>query len=225
MVPDRPPGRPGARGSHAPPCHRYDGPMDSRGFAQLFAAARDGDRQAQGDLLAGHLDALRAYLRLQAGPALRARESCSDLVQSTCREALAQLPETAFDDPRPFRAWLCQLARHKVLHRVAHQRAARRDVAREVPADGEAGALLQSYASFCTPSQDAIAREELLRIEAAFDRLPDDSREVLLQARVLGRSHAEIAADQGRSEAAVRQALSRARARLALLLAPGAGTP
>jgi RNA polymerase sigma-70 factor (ECF subfamily) len=199
--------------------------MVERDFQALFAQARDGNRDAQGQLLQRHLDALRAFVRLRSGPVIRARESCSDLVQSACREALAQLPETEFADEGPFRAWLCKVAMHKVLHRAEHQRAAKRDVAREVSAeagpDGEG--VLGAYGSFCTPSQDAMAREELERIEAAFDRLAEDDREVIVQARVLGRSHKEIAADLGKSEDAVRKTLSRARARLAVLLAPPAG--
>ena len=55
----------------------------------------DGDAaRAQGDgpdeasveeLLARHLPGLRAYVRLRAGPLVRAREAESDVVQSACQ--------------------------------------------------------------------------------------------------------------------------------------------
>ena len=47
-------------------------------------------------------------------------------------------------------------------------------------------------------------------MEAAFDSLPDDYREVITLARIAGLSHAEIARQMARSESAVRMLLSRA---------------
>jgi len=64
----------------------------------------------------------------------------------------------------------------------------------EDPAD-----LLACYRAFHTPSQQAAAREELERVEAAFDRLPPDHRQVIVMAKILGLSHAEIGAELGRS--------------------------
>ena len=71
--------------------------------------------------------------------------------------------------------------------------------------------VLAAYGSFCTPSRDAMVAEEMGRIEGAFDRLSDEHREVILQARLEGRSHREIALEMGKSETAVRKLLSRAR--------------
>ena len=59
---------------------------------------------------------------------------------------------------------------------------------------------------------------EIARIEAAFDGLPDEYRDVIVEACVLGKPHREIAGAMNRSEQAVRSLLQRARARLALLL-------
>jgi RNA polymerase sigma factor (sigma-70 family) len=47
-------------------------------------------------------------------------------------------------------------------------------------------------------------------MERAFDLLSDDHREVITLSRIVGLSHAEIAAELGRSEGAVRVLLSRA---------------
>ena len=88
--------------------------------------------------------------------------------------------------------------------------------------DGPDGAgsasTLQAYGAFCTPSRSAAVKEEIERIEGAFDKLPDDYREVITMACLAGMPHREIAAKLSKSEPAVRQLLSRARARLALLL-------
>jgi len=63
-----------------------------------------------------------------------------------------------------------------------------------------------------------MAFEEIERVEAAFDKLSDDYRQVILLSRIVGLSHREVAREMGRNEAAVRKLLSRALARLLLLL-------
>ena len=173
-------------------------------------------------LIGTHLDDLRAFVRLQVDPQLRARESCSDVVQSICREVLEDLPGFDYRGEGSFRAWLFTAALNKVRQKGEFHRAQKRDPAREVrPAAGDdsqatVGAGL--YASLCslepTPSQHAIAHEQAERIERAMDKLPEDHREVLLLARVVGLPHEEIATRMGRSEIAVRTLLSRASVRL-----------
>ncbi len=80
--------------------------------------------------------------------------------------------------------------------------------------------LVDAYASICTPSQDAIAREEIERVEGAFGKLSEDHREVILMARVAGLNHADIAERMDRKEGAVRALLFRAMAQLASLMGP-----
>ncbi len=185
-------------------------------FEGLLERARAGNRDAVERLLERHLHGLRAYVRLHSGRDLRALESHSDLVQSVCREALNSLQDARADDEPTFRQWLYSIARHKIIGKVDFHRAQKRDVRRLMP-DGEA-ALLRAYGSFCSPSQEASQREQVSAIEAAFDQLSEDHRRVILEACLLGRPHAELAAEMGRSEEALRQLLSRARARLAMLL-------
>ncbi|MCA8975247.1 MAG: hypothetical protein KDC98_11025, partial [Planctomycetes bacterium] len=57
----------------------------------LVDSASHGDPQAVEELLVRHLPRLRAFVRLRSPFALRARESCSDLVQSVCREVIAKI--------------------------------------------------------------------------------------------------------------------------------------
>lgn len=159
-------------------------------------------------------------MRLRTGGAVKLHESTSDLVQSVCREALADLSALKTDDEASFRAWLCDAALHKIVDRARYHAAARRDAGRRAPSgDGTDAALLAEYATFCSPSRVAMAREEAARIEAAFAKLPDDYREVIALARVAGLPHRELAARLGKSEEAVRKTLQRACARLAMLLA------
>ncbi|MEZ5966752.1 MAG: RNA polymerase sigma factor [Planctomycetota bacterium] len=190
-------------------------------FPSVLVRAKAGDRDAIESLLLAHLQQLRAFVRLQSGRAVRQRESCSDLVQSVCREVLRDLADVQCRDEVAFRDWLYTVAKHKILHRVAYYAAQKRDARKEVAAarsDEDDRELLHAYARITTPSHDVSMREEVRRIEDAMDGLSDEERDIIVQARLLGHTHAQLAAELGKSEVAVRKMLSRARAKLGLLL-------
>jgi len=63
-----------------------------------------------------------------------------------------------------------------------------------------------------------MAREELQRVEHAFARLTQEKQDVVLMSRLMGLNHAQIAAELGKTEVAVRSTLSRALAELAAFL-------
>ncbi|MCB9898617.1 MAG: sigma-70 family RNA polymerase sigma factor [Planctomycetes bacterium] len=189
----------------------------------LVERAAGGDRAALDALLERHLPGLRAYLRLRSGPVLRAKESCSDLAQSVCRDVLENLDTFRFPGEAAFRAWLYTTAMRKVADRAEYWRAAKRDAQREALPESQRNThsesdelrLLDCYRELCTPSQHAMGREALERIERGFERLPDDYREVIVLARLAGMSRKEIAEQMGRTEAAIRNLLPRALAQLA----------
>jgi RNA polymerase sigma-70 factor (ECF subfamily) len=196
-----------------------------RELESLAEAAARGERAAVDALLARYLPELRAFVRLRAGALIRAHESSSDLVQSTCREVIQHMDRFRFPSESAFRHWLFTTALRKISNRrdywTARKRAAPgKGAANPAGGDPTGGdeAVLRAYASFSTPSRHAIAREELERIEAAFEQLSEEHREVIALARVAGLSRAEIAEQMGRSEVAVRALLHRALARLADLL-------
>jgi RNA polymerase sigma factor (sigma-70 family) len=197
-------------------------------------------------LLTEHLPGLRAFVRLRAGPRVRARETDSDVVQSTCREVLEHREVFLHGGEAGFRHWLYTTAMRKILNKHEFHDAARRDVRRDARGQAATGAphgaghgtghgsghgtggpgassdveLLAAYQSFCSPSRVAVAREELERIEAAFEQLPEDYREVVLHSRLMGLPRAEVARLMQRSESSVRNLLHRALAQLAGLLEP-----
>ena len=187
----------------------------------LVERARAGDRRALEDLVVLHLPALRAFVRVQAGRELRDRESCSDLVQSACREVLADLSAFQYREEAGFRRWLFQAAERKILDRARFLGREKRDPKREQALPEAESAIVDCYASFCTPSRIAAAREERERIEAAMEKLPETYREVLRLRHLLGLSNAEIGAEIGRTPEYARMLLGRARHRLAEVL----GTP
>lgn len=180
---------------------------------ELLRRVTSGDGDALDALVARHLPMLRAYVRLNTPRDLRARESCSDLVQSVCREVIAQREEFDYRGPEAFRAWLFRWALHKIKDRAKYYRAQRRAAGREraLQDGGELGAL---YASLGTPSAAAIAHEHAELLERAFDNLADEDRQVIALCRIAGMSREEAAEVMGKSVTAVRTHLSRALVRL-----------
>ena len=148
----------------------------------------------------------------------RRRESASDLTQSVCRDLLEHAGRFQYPDSEAFRRWMFTTAVRKLRDRQDYYRAARRDwIREEVPADTEHHqSLLERYSKCVTPSQNAVALEELALVERALELLPEDYREVITLARIAGLSHATIALEMGRGEGAVRMLLQRALARLAV---------
>jgi RNA polymerase sigma-70 factor (ECF subfamily) len=104
----------------------------------------------------------------------------------------------------------------KLADRAEHWRAGKRDVGRE--RGGLDEQELRGFASIYTPSGQAAAREELQRLEHAFGKLAQEKQDVVLMARLMGMSHAQIAQELGKTEVAVRSILSRALAELSAFL-------
>jgi RNA polymerase sigma-70 factor (ECF subfamily) len=179
----------------------------------LVRSASRGDQPAVDELLARYLPGLRAFIRLRVGPVIRARESSSDIAQSVCREILGNIDAFQYGGEVGFKHWLYTSALRKLQKKDDYWRAQKREAVREISDDDEQ--LLGCYRSLSSPSRRAMAREEAQRIEAAFDQLSEDDREVIALARVIGLSHKEIAEKMGRTEQATRLLLHRALAKLA----------
>ena len=182
-------------------------------LAALVNRASAGDSSAVQSLLQAHLPALQAFVRLKAGAMLLQRESCSDLAQSVCRDVLENAGRFRWGGEAEFRKWLFTTAMRKIADRAEHWRAGKREPGREQHVSEEQALL--GCRSFYTPSRQAMAREELAQVEAAFARLSPEKQDVILMARLMGLSHGQIAKDLGKTEGAVRTMLSRALAELA----------
>lgn len=208
---------------------RFDASLESHGApalsddtARLCEAAARGDREAVGQLVERYLPGLRAFVRLRAGPVIRARESSSDIVQSVCREVLEHIDRFQHPSDAAFKHWLYTTALRKIANRTEHWQAEKRDGAREAALgsqgiDGEVE-LAASYRTFSTPSGKAALKDEIERVERAFEDLSEEHREVITLAHLAGLTRAEIAERTGRNEDAVRASLYRGMARLSALL-------
>lgn len=191
----------------------------------LARRAAAGDEQALATLLSHHLPAVRAFVRAHMGPQLRAHESSSDLVQSVCRELLTHQERFQYPGEQQFLAWLYTTARRKISNRVRDLGRDKRDARREIGglAESAMAELGAAYARVSSPSGRVLRAEEIARLEAAIDQLPEEQREVVTLAHLAGLSRAEIGAQMGKTEEAVRALLHRAKARLAILLEDAVG--
>lgn len=179
-------------------------------------AAGAGNRAALEELVAVHAGRLAAFVRARAGELVREQEAVEDLVQSVCREALADLSQVEYRGDREFRSWLFMLATRKILDRKKFYQRECRDVGREVGLpDAGVSRLLDAYGTVATPSRIASAREELARIEAAIAALPEPQRDAVLYVKLLGISYADVAERLSRSESAVRGLVARGLSELA----------
>lgn len=180
----------------------------AEGFDELQGRASQGDPQAVDRLLAHYLPRLHAYVHSQMGAHLRNREASLDIVQSVCREVLEERGSFEFRGEGAFLSWILTAAMNKLRERARFHGRLRRDAARDRPLDDAA-----AYRGL-SPSGEVMSKEQVERLEAALQRLPDDYREIVVLAKIVGMPHADIAAHLGRSLPAVRNVLGRALARL-----------
>lgn len=192
---------------------------------QLVAQAQAGDRDAFARLLALVQPELEVFLRLHGAARYPSRESLADVVQSVFAECIEHVDAFAPRGDGSFRAWLRQVALHKLISKRRYHGAAARDPTRERPA--AAGSQLLPFADSLhqlpTPSQAAIGREEAELLERSLAELPEEQRQVVTMARLFSMPHAEIAAVLGKSEPACRMLLKRGLARLTAIMVGLAG--
>ncbi|HEX4145092.1 MAG TPA: sigma-70 family RNA polymerase sigma factor [Pirellulales bacterium] len=199
---------------------------DASETQQLLDAARRGDADARGQLLARHRDALRRLVGLRIDPALGRRVDASDIVQDVLLDADRRLVDYLASDGMPFHLWLRCLARDRLIdaHRH-HRRAQRRSLDREQPllqmawSDQSAIDLADLVRDRqATPAAAAMGRELELRFQAALDQLDDTDREIVLLRHFEQLTNGETAEVLGLSAPAAGMRYLRAMRRLRTLL-------
>jgi RNA polymerase sigma-70 factor (ECF subfamily) len=182
--------------------------------AQWLAAARTGSREALGEAL----QAYRAYLLLIAqqelDPELRAKGGASDLVQETFIDAQRLLGRFEGTTEEAWAAWLRELLLYNLGDFVRRYRdTGKRRVGREVgqqAGDSSTDRGGNLAADTASPSVSAMAAEQVLALERALDRLPEDYREVLTLRYQGDLSFEDIGQRLGRSGNAARKLWLRA---------------
>jgi RNA polymerase sigma-70 factor (ECF subfamily) len=168
---------------------------------------------------------LRVQVRqLQFDPRLQRRLDESDLVQEALLRAHQGLTDFCGDNEAALVKWLEQILANVLTDAVRREHAQKRDVALEQSLDAaleESSARLGEYltANGVSPAEQAERQEQLLRLAAALERLPDDYRDVIIRRDLMAESMAQVAGHMGRTEKSVAGLLLRARRKLRELLA------
>jgi RNA polymerase sigma-70 factor (ECF subfamily) len=166
---------------------------------------------------------------LQIGRQLRARFDASDVVNEALMRAVRGLDGRRGADEPELIAWLKTIVKNTFIDLVRKHSAEKCDPRQEQAiADAASdsatplGALLS--ASQPGPCTLAAKREELLRLAAALDRLPEAERDAVIARFILKLPLCEAAVQLGRSEKGVAALIYRGKCRLRELLGESGDT-
>jgi RNA polymerase sigma-70 factor (ECF subfamily) len=170
-----------------------------------------------GDALAQRLEAFRSYLMLLArsriDDRLRGTLDPADLVQQTLLRAYQRRDQFRGDDDACRAAWLRTLLARTLIdagRRLGRGQGAGWERSLEAALEQSSARLEAILAADETSVGGRAERNErLLRLAAALARLPDDQRRAVELRHLHGRSLGVIAAEMGRSAAAVAGLLQR----------------
>ncbi len=169
---------------------------------ELIRCARQGDREALGELLEKHRPFLRAISQRHISGKLAARLDASDVIQQTCLSVYGNFKKFAGNQEAEFMAWLQRIHEQNIQNAIRdHAYAQKRAVGREQSLD--AGPEFVPQAKQSTASQRAIRGEEAVRLAETMQRLSEDQREVVRLRHLEGRTLAQIAEQMNRSESAI----------------------
>lgn len=158
-------------------------PEEAQDPTRWLPAARAGCSEALGELL----NSCRGYLLLVAehelDPQLRAKCGASDLIQETLLDAVTAFDRFQGESAEELRKWLRRLLLNNLVSLTRRYRDTRkRQVGREVSWDagGGCGTQVGPVSDTPSPSQQAMAHEQVEAIQRALERLPEDYRLVIL---------------------------------------------
>ncbi len=170
------------------------------------------------DALAQQRPMLVSLAEALLSPAFRGHLDGSDLVQQTLLEAHRKIDELSMlSEPQLF-AWLHAALKHNVLDAVRHLRSAKKNVGRNI----RLGDLHDSFvrleqlfvADGDSPSQSLQRQEEISRMLAALQTLPENQRQAIILKHLRGHTLKEVAEMLNASESAVAGLLHRGRQQL-----------
>jgi RNA polymerase sigma-70 factor (ECF subfamily) len=183
------------------------------------------------DAQAQELERFRSYLRLLArldlDPQLQGKLDLSGVVQQTLFEAHQGREQFRGTRDDELAAWLRRILTRNLLDEVRRLKRAKYDATLEQSLE-ESSVRLEArlVAEQSSPSEQAGRNEELLRLAAALEQLPEDQQTAVVRHHLQNVSLAAVAAEMGRSKAAVAGLLHRGLTKLRdLLVDPGSPKP
>jgi RNA polymerase sigma-70 factor (ECF subfamily) len=179
----------------------------------LLDAARDGSRDALGELLQAYRPLLLMLAREELSPRLRSKGGASDLVQNTYVDALSDFNDFSGHTPAEFRHWLEQIVRHNVCDYGRHFRdTCKREAGREqlLPPDFLVRPRDKTRSESASPLAELLQEERAEVLEQALGRLSDEDQAVIVLRQRERLPFEQVARRLGCTAAAVRQRWVRA---------------
>jgi len=195
---------------------------------EMLHAARAGDTDSLGRLLAQYERYLALLARVQIGKRLQGKLDAADVVQETFLEAHRNFGRFRGGSEGQLIAWLRQILATKLAEVFRHYLGTQgRDVRleREIAAGFDHSSVLLDrglVAHQSSPSQQAARREQGVLLADALAQLPDDYREAIVLRHLEGLTFPEVAERMGRTLDSVNKLWMRALIKLRLLLEPQA---
>jgi len=189
--------------------------------------APEEERKRRTDLDATELGRFRPYLlmlaRMQVDEMLQAKLDASDVVQQSLLEAHGAIDQFRGKCGAEMAAWLRRILARNLADEFRRFRRDKRNVQWEASlqvALDESTVRLERWLAIeeSSPSDRAIANEQLLHLADAIVRLPNDQRRVVELHHLQGNTAAAIAAKLGKTEVAVAGLLRRGLKRLRELM-------
>jgi RNA polymerase sigma-70 factor (ECF subfamily) len=187
--------------------------MDRQETTRLLARAREGSSEALNEVYGRFAGRLLALIRLRLGPGLRSQVESRDVLQATLLKSFERMDQFEGSRGATLMAWLARIAENEIRDLADHHKRQRRDVRRNVPLSGAGGALVDNVRSL---SSQVVLEEEMLRLEAGLESLPEHYRQIIVLRKLEELGWAEIAGRLGKSEDACRMLLARAMTALTL---------
>jgi RNA polymerase sigma-70 factor (ECF subfamily) len=158
---------------------------------------------------------LHALVRLRLGARLRRHLESRDIVQNTMMKAFQAIDRFEGSATTSLMAWLAHIAENEIRDQADFYERQKRGPDLETPLDNKIGALRAEVTSAVSR---LYVREQMERIERAFESLEPAHREVILLRSFEELSFGEIGERLQRSAEASRKLYTRAMASLALLM-------
>lgn len=189
--------------------------------------APEDERKRPTDLDGSELGRFRPYLlmlaRMQVDDLLQAKVDASDLVQQTLLEAHGAIDQFRGKSGAEMAAWLRRILARNLADEFRKFRRDKRNVQWEASLQAaldESTVRLERWLAKeeSSPSDRAIANEQLLHLADAIVRLPQDQRRAVELHHLQGNTAAAVAAKLGKTEVAVAGLLRRGLKRLRELM-------
>lgn len=182
---------------------------------QLLAKARQGDRDALGQVIDEYRSYLTLLARLQLRRHLQAKLDDSDLVQEACLQAHQGFDQFKGSTEAEFMGWLRQILARTAAKEIRHHQRQKRDVRmeRQLEQDLDKSSHRLAHvlaAPDTSPSQRAVRRERAQIFAEAVARLKEEYREVVILHHLEGLSTADVATRMGRTQDSVQKLWARA---------------